>query len=216
MKVKADVGVSAGGTVTVGSFTKSVSGATRVEVEDEKFGLGDTMFAPVFLGWHGEQYDANFNYAFYAPTGDYDRDDLANIGLGFWTHQWQGAFVYYPTLIAPKATAIAVVCTYELHGNKEGADITPGDNFTLEYGLSQYLAPWLEIGVFGFHDWQITDDSGADATSTVQDQTNGVGAQISAWPIEKKLYVSGRFYWEYETEDRFEGWLAGLNVTYIF
>ena len=29
--------------------------------------------------------------------------------------------------------------TYEIHHDKDGVDITPGDRFSLDWGVSQYL-----------------------------------------------------------------------------
>ena len=60
-----------------------------------------------------------------------------NIGLGFWTHQLQGAVTWYPW--AHKATAVLAALTYEIHGDKEDFDLTPGQNLTWNWGISQFL-----------------------------------------------------------------------------
>ena len=103
-----------------------------------------------------------------------------NIGLGFWTHQLQGVVTWYPW--AHKATAVVAALTYEIHGNKEDFDLTPGQNLTLNWGLSQFLPLQkdqkllLEIGPAGYSSWQITDDSGSDARNpNVHDQVHAVG-----------------------------------------
>lgn len=216
MKVKVKADLSGAGTITLGPVSRSIPAKGQIEIEDKKTGLADTMVTPFWLGWHGREYDAGVSYTFYAPTGAYDNEDLANTGMGFWTHQLQTSLVYYPLIIQPKATALTVIATYELHSNKEDEDVRPGDNFTLEYGISQYLATWFEIGAFGYHQWQVTDDKGEDATSTTHDQNNGAGAQIGVWPVKDKFYLSGRFAWEYGSEDRFAGWLATMSALYIF
>jgi hypothetical protein len=38
-----------------------------------------------------------------------------NIGLGFWTDQFQGAVTWYPW--AHKGTAVSAVLTYEIHSD---------------------------------------------------------------------------------------------------
>ena len=60
-----------------------------------------------------------------------------NIGLGFWTHQVQGAVTWYPW--AHKATAVVTALTYEIHTDKEDFDLTPGQNLTWNWGISQFL-----------------------------------------------------------------------------
>ena len=53
-------------------------------------GLGDLFVAPLGLSWGWKQLDATFYYGFTAPTGRYKSGADDNIGLGFWTHQFQG------------------------------------------------------------------------------------------------------------------------------
>jgi hypothetical protein len=46
--------------------------------------------------------------------------------------------------------------TYEIHTNKQDVDITPGSNFSLNYGVSQFLPAGpglLELGVLGYNQW---------------------------------------------------------------
>ena len=59
-------------------------------------GLGDLFVAPLGLGWGFDHFDATFFYGFTAPTGRYEDGADDNIGLGFWTHQFQGFGYYYP------------------------------------------------------------------------------------------------------------------------
>jgi hypothetical protein len=89
-------------------------------------------------------------YGFYAPVGQYNPEQVTlpvigeitteaadNIGLGFWTHQLQGAGAWYPW--EDKRMAVAGALTYEIHGKKEDFDLTPGQNLTLNWGVSEYL-----------------------------------------------------------------------------
>ncbi len=218
VKLSASAEVSGAGTVTIGPLSKTIAGSTTVEVEGEKDGFGDMLVVPFWLGWHGAEYDAGLNYGFFAPTGAYDSDDAVNVGLGYWTHQAQASFIYYPTILAPKATGLMVVGTYGYHTEKDGFDLTPGQDIDLEYGISQYLHPQIEIGVSGFHHWQITDDKGTDAPAdpSVHDQTNGFAAQIGIWPVVNKFYVSFRYAWEYGAEDHFDDEIATVSGVYIF
>ena len=73
--------------------------------------------------------------------------------------------------------------TYEIHTEKEDFDLTPGQNLTWNWGISQFLplrkdqTLLLEAGVTGYSSWQITDDSGSDPRNTgVRDQVHAVGA----------------------------------------
>ncbi len=107
--------------------------------------------------------------------------------------------------------------TWEFHREKTDLDVQPGQNFTIEYGIGQYLHERFEVGVSGFHQWQITDDSGNDAVNTdIRDSVNGVAGQATWWAIKDKFALVGKFVHEYGAEDRLEGNFGQINLTWIF
>jgi len=185
------------------------------EVDDSQFGIGDLFVQPLWLGWHGERFDVSLGYGVYAPTGKYDAGDRDNIGLGFWTNQFQLSGLFYVDKL--KATAIMLAVTYEIHSNKDGVDITPGDSVSFEWGISQYLSERLEVGVAGYSTWQVENDSGSDVVFRgVKDQVHAAGGQISYWPLKEKLNIAIRHLREFEAHARFQGSLTTLTLTYIF
>src|SRR6266700_63610 len=114
------------------------------------FGVGDLFIQPVWLGKTLPHWDFALSYGFYAPVGKYDTNTVMlpvvgpvkvessdNLGYGFWTHQFQGAVAWYP--MPNKGTAVIAALTYETNEKKEDFDLTPGDNLTLNWGISQFL-----------------------------------------------------------------------------
>ena len=93
------------------SFANSSVGASLatetglgIDADTSQFNVGDLFVQPLWLGWTLRHWDVTFGYGFYAPTGKYDTSTVTlpsgatvtteaadNIGLGFWTHQLQGA-----------------------------------------------------------------------------------------------------------------------------
>ncbi len=131
-----------------------------------------------WLGKSLPHFDFALSYGFYAPVGKYNTSTVTlpvvgpgtvenadNLSYGFWTHQFQGAVAWYP--MTNKATAVIAALTYETNGKKEDFDLTPGDNLTLNWGISQFLplrkdlSLLLEVGPAGYDTWQITHDSGS-------------------------------------------------------
>jgi hypothetical protein len=47
-------------------------------------GVSDILFEPISLGWEKGKVAYTANYAFYAPSGDFDPSSPLNPGLGFW------------------------------------------------------------------------------------------------------------------------------------
>src|SRR6266545_2800595 len=164
------------------------------------FGVGDLFVQPVWLGKSFPHFDLAFAY-------------------GFWTHQFQGAVAWYP--MTNKATAVVAALTYETNGKKEDFDLTPGDNLTLNWGISQFLPLrkdmrlLLEVGPAGYDTWQITHDSGSAATNTL-DQVHAVGGQLGLTYVPWFLSINVHGFYEYLAEDRFQGGSFGISIAKKF
>ena len=198
---------------------------------DSSMGVGDLFVQPVWLGWTPEHFDIGLAYGFYAPVGRYDTRKVSfpnlgrtvevesanNLGLGFWTHQFQGALAWYPWL--NKATAVTGVVTYELNQKKRDFDLTPGQNLAFNWGVSQYLPLTkdqhllLELGPAGYCSWQITRDSGsAPAAQSPRDQVQAAGGQIGLTYVPWMLVFNFHAFAEFASEERFQGQAYGINL----
>jgi hypothetical protein len=218
---------------SVGAALATVTGR-GVDAEASQFAIGDLFVQPLWLGWTLTHWDFAFGYGFYAPVGKYDTSTRTlpggatvtaeaadNIGLGFWTHQLQGVMTWYPW--ANKGTAVLATLTYEIHGNKQDFDLTPGQNLTLNWGISQFLPLrqdqklLLEVGVAGYSSWQITDDSGSDARNpNVHDQVHAVGGQLGLTYVPWFASLNGHYFGEFAAQDRFQGQVFGVSAAKKF
>jgi hypothetical protein len=204
-------------------------------LEETTSGFSDLLVAPAGLSWALGRFDnvtatdeelaaagfpprRRFNlttvYSFVAPTGRYETGADDNLGLGFWTHQFQGFGYFYP--FEHQATALMAGLTYELNSGIKDVDVTPGNRLSLEYGLSQYFTPWLEVGIGGAHNWQITDDSGSDVNwdPTVHDRKSTLLFSAGVWPWTQRLYVGVKYGFDYGIRQRFKN--NNLMVNFIF
>ena len=178
-------------------------------------GFSDIFVVPVGLSWGSTQFDATLTYGFYAPTGRYTTGASDNIGLGFWTHQFQGYGYYYP--FPNKATALMLGLTYELNTKIEDRDVKPGSRFTLEWGLSQYLSERLEVGVQGGHNWQVGDDSGNDVLwdPSIHDRKSTVAFALAYWPWQNRMYLSGKYAFDFGNKQRFDNSYWMINLIFL-
>jgi hypothetical protein len=183
------------------------------ELSTDNAGLGDLFVQPLWLGWHGERYDLSLGLGLYLPIGEYESGAANNIGMGFMTGQVQGAGYFY--LDKQQTSALMLAATYEMHTEKLGTVINPGDHFTLEYGFSQYLTPQLEVGLTGSNQWQIQGDDGSDTMALYmgKNQVHSLGGQVGYW-ITPQFNLAAKYNWEYGAKARFEGHTFGLNFTY--
>ncbi|MCW8824604.1 MAG: transporter [Ignavibacteriaceae bacterium] len=178
-------------------------------------GFTDLFIAPVGFSWGLEKFDFTFLYGVYAPTGKYETGASDNTGTGFWTHQFQGYGYFYP--IENKATAVMVGLTYELNSKIKDVEVTPGNRFTLEWGISQFLSDRFEIGVHGGHNWQISDDSGADVywDPAIHDKKNTIAFNASVWPLEERLMFNLKYAFDFGMVQRFKNDNYMVNILFV-
>jgi hypothetical protein len=213
------------------SIAASLSTATGSgrNAKGSQFSFADLYVQPLWLGWTKTKWDFSFGYGFYAPTGKYNTETVTfpiigpkkteatdNIGLGFWTHQLQAGATHYPW--ADRRMAIATAFTYEVHGDKKDFDLTPGQNFTFNWGVSQYLplkkngTLLLEIGPAGYNSWQVSNDAGTDAANpAVLDQVHSLGLQVGVTSVPLNAALNFHYFNEVSSKNRFQGDSFGLN-----
>jgi hypothetical protein len=212
--------VYAGIPIARNSFQASLSTTTRfgVGTDESNWGLGDIYLRPIWLGWNSKHFGTSIGYGFYAPTGKYDDGEADNTGLGFWTHEFQAGVTWHPW--EHQGTAVMVTGTYEIHHKKDDVDITPGDRFSLDWGVSQFLplnkdeTLLAEMGISGYSQWQVNSDSGSAvvAVLNVEDEVHGIGGQIGLTSIPLNGSLVFRYLKEYDAEARFEGELFVLTI----
>jgi len=195
------------------------------------FGLGDMFVSPFWVAKSVSDWDFGLSYGFYAPDGRYATavinipglgartiESSDNIGLGFWTHQFQGIISW---ALPDKGTAANVALTYELNTKKKDFDLTPGNVFTLNYGISQYLplthdqTLLLELGPTGYNSWQVTEDKGSAASATL-DNVSALGGQVGLTYVPLKMGFNVLAFFSYAARDRPQGPSFSLNLSKMF
>jgi len=218
---------------SLGASLSTVTGRAR-SGSASSFGVGDLFVQPFWLGLTLTNWDFALGYGFYAPVGRYHTETITlgplgpfkttapdNIGLGFWTHQIQGAVYWYPR--ADQRLAVMAALTYEINGNKEGFDLIPGQHLTLNWGVSKYFPLtsnenlMLELGPAGYDSWQITDDTGSNARNPgVHDQVHGVGGQLGITYAPWNVTLDFLYFYEFYAVDRFQGQSLSINLAFTF
>lgn len=200
-----------------GSFNVEVEGggpsrSVRGKKDESQFNLGDVFFMPIMLGWHWPRFDMMVNYGFYSPTGKYNTHDVDNTGLGFFEHQFQLGGIGY--LDDHKSLGLAVLGTYEIPHGSTSANITPGEDVVLEYGISKVFKQIFEVGVRGYSMWQVERDSGSDLeVKSDKYRANGVGGQLSYTIPKWKANIELSFMQDVANTNRPEASFTVLTFT---
>ena len=182
-------------------------------------GFADTYVQPVNLGWHfGKRVDFNAGYAFVAPTGRFTQGASNNVGSGYWGNDITSGTTLYIT--KNHGTTANLATAWEIHRQKSGTNITPGQTFTMEWGLGQVLplkkdmSMLAQLGVVGYDQWQVSTSSGTLAViggTPIPERlipfysVHAVGVQANFILPSKNLLAFFKYYNEYRALARPEG-----------
>jgi hypothetical protein len=147
-----------------GSLVADIVG-TNLSANGGGSGFADMYVQPVNLGWHLKRADVIAGYGFTAPTGRFTAGASNNVGSGYWGNDLTTNTTVY--LTKDKGTSANMATVWEIHGQKQGAKITPGQAFTMEWGFGQVLplkkdfSRLLQLGLIGYDQWQVSNNTGA-------------------------------------------------------
>jgi hypothetical protein len=137
----------------------------------------------------------------YAPTGEYEVGQLANVGLNYWTFTPMATASY----IDPKyGYEISASAGFDFNTENNAINYQSGDVFHYDMTVAQHL-PFFGLGAIGvganFFFWQqITGDSGDGAKlGPFKSRTVGIGPVVSFITPNQKLLFEVK-------------WLPGIDV----
>ncbi|HEY6385688.1 MAG TPA: transporter [Candidatus Acidoferrum sp.] len=147
-----------------GELVANITG-TNLSTGGGGSGFADTYVQPIILGWHvGKRVDFNAGYAFVAPTGRFTQGASNNVGSGYWGNDITSGTTLYVT--KNHGTTANLATAWEIHGQKSGTNVTPGQTFTEEWGIGQVLplkkdmSMLAQLGLVGYDQWQVSHSSG--------------------------------------------------------
>jgi hypothetical protein len=211
----------------VAAFPPLLPGSTSgISLSGGSSGLADTYVEPLNIGWHfGNRADFNVGYAFMAPTGRYFAGASDNVGSGYWGNNLTSGMTFYVT--KNKGTSANLFTDFESHGQKTVAStpagqfskITPGQDFTAEWGIGQVLplkkdfSQLAQLGLVGYDQWQVSSNSGSylvagmpvAATRVPYHSVHGIGVQVNYILPTKGATIFFKYYDEYSAKARIQG-----------
>ena len=189
------------------------------------YGYADTWVQPFALGWHFNRVDTFVAYAFMAPTGRYTTGASDNVGSGYWGQNITTGSTFY--LTKNKGTTLNLTSNWEIHSSKRGTNMTPGQAFTIEWGLGETLplakdfSKVLQIGVTGYDQWQVTDNSGKIAPAILAStlpkySVHAVGFQTAFLLPKNNLSFTFKYLPEYRATAHSQGRTIAFGAGYAF
>jgi len=197
-------------------------GTVTLTVRDSASGIGDILFYPFMLGWVGLGGDlkSDVRLGIYAPTGDYDKGELANVGKNYWTFEPAVSLSYISSKIGLEVTAFAGM---DFNTENHATDYQSGTQFHLDFTAAEHLpllGGIIGIGANVFYYQQISGDSGSGAAllGDFKGRTVGIGPVLSyatkIWG--KDLVAEVKWLPEIEVKHRLEGDYIWFKLGMVF
>lgn len=185
-------------------------------LSDDRFGIGDIMVSPM-LGYMNGKNFLNFGLRIYAPTGPYNKDRLANIGLNYWTFS---PTIGYTWMDPAMGRDFSVLAGLDINTRNTATNYRSGHLFHIDGIFTQSFPNRFGVGLIGSMLFQVSDDDGPLA-----DQLNGFrGRSFSIGPVvrytggtaQAPLVVALSWAPEFGTEKRLKGNGVFLNISGSF
>jgi hypothetical protein len=185
---------------------------------DSADGLGDITLIPFWLAWNMGDFQCDLRLLVYAPTGDYNVDRLANVGLNYWTFTPMITASYLSSKYGFEITS-SIGLDFNTINN--ATDYQSGDMFHYELTVAQHL-PFFGLGIIGvganFSYWeQITGDSGSGAElGSFEGHTTGIGPVVSFITPNKNLLFEVKWLPEIDVSKRLQGDAVWFKAVWVF
>jgi len=172
-------------------------------------GFADSYYQPFILGWDTKHAAIRAVYGFLAPTGKFKEGANDNVGSGYWTHALSSGQTFY--LTKNRATAVSAFQMYEIHTRQKSTQIHPGQTLNLDYSVTHAISfgrdRRLQVGLVGYHQWQLTDKTGPTITPDHADahyKVNALGV-ASNLNVTSKVNIGFKYFQEFANRSTFQG-----------
>ncbi|MDX9715430.1 MAG: transporter [Dissulfurispiraceae bacterium] len=175
---------------------------------ESKAGLGDIIVDPILLSWHSKNWHFAAGLDIYLPTGDYDKNSMANPGRNYWTFEP----IIGATYTSDNGWDVSAKLMYDFNTKNTATDYLSGQEFHFDYTIGKKMGAW-SLGLGGYYYRQVTDDR----QYGVKVGTDGNKGQVFAFgPQVKYDYKNMSFILKYQTETLVENKPDGSTFWFKF
>lgn len=201
-------------------FDGSVEGngfpGLSAEIHEKRFAVGDLSAMPLTLWWNFEAIDLHVNLyeLVVIPSGQYDTDDLINLGRNYWGFDTVLAATWLST---ETGTEVSAVQGITLNTENEQTDYRTGSEYHLDAMINQFLSPRIAVGFHLYTYQQFTKDSGTPPRlGKFKGQSVGVGPQLLWRPgfLRDHVTLIGTWLTDLEAKNRLEADYGMLQIVY--
>ncbi|WP_445672952.1 SphA family protein [Pseudomonas inefficax] len=175
-------------------------------------GLGDVIFGPALGFHHSDKFHSILAFDMIAPTGRYDKDDLANPGRNYWVFEP----VYAMSYVDPAGLNLDAKVMYDFNRRNPATDYRSGQELHVDYAVGWGLGNGWVVGVGGYYYRQTTDDhQDGERIEDNKGRSFAIGPSIK-YSGEGGWFVTAKWSKETEVRNRAQGDAYWLKLTLPF
>lgn len=189
-------------------------------------GLGDIFVEPLVLSWHKQRWDFALGLGAQFPTGEWDDSGEAangDPGCGGYGNILLTLGATYYLDDAKSWTVSALSRTIFYFGEQDDTDYQPGDEFSIDWGISKQFAPSKDLlirpALVGYTYWQFSDDENRyDQVGTDSDhgEKYAIGAEVNFFWLPRLIQFNLRWLQDIEVSDEYEANTFIASITCSF
>jgi len=118
-----------------------------------------------------------------------------------------------------KDGAVSALNRYEFNSEYRSTGVTPGQAWTLEWGISKKVTKTLDCGVVGYYQQRTTASTGNEPLAETlfpYSRVAAVGPEVNVFIPSVKLFVALRYNYEFMADNRVQGHTFALVLTKVF
>ncbi|WP_161712556.1 SphA family protein [Allorhizobium undicola] len=179
---------------------------------DKSFALAD-LVTTVGLSWHVDPKNSfTLGLDVAMPTGSYDSNDIANVGLNHWSFQPVAGYHYKD----PQGFELGATARLIFNTRNNDTDYKSGTEFVFDYAVGWNFDAHWRVGAVGYYLQQLTDDTGPTAAA---DGHRGKGFSIGpslTYTINPGQELSASWQPDIVSENRAQGNMFWVNFATKF
>jgi hypothetical protein len=215
------LGMNYGGMV-VFPFNDVYNRPTGSDRDVSGFGLGNVAIIPLLFYGKSKYFDYQWGAGPWVPSGEFHEGGDQNHGSGFLTMIYSIAGMYYPGGNR-ESWSISGVLRMEQNFKQKDTGLRPGSAMTTDWGIGKLLVLGkkkrnvIDVGLTGFAQWQITEESNAPSTvDTTRYRAFALGAELDYMIPGKRVGFKVRYNQEFAARNTTLGGTLWVAIAYTF
>ncbi len=183
---------------------------TSVSVDDSETALGDIALLPASFYWNKNNWHFNLYEFVITPTGDYDVDNVVNLGRNYWSFDTVFALT---NLNMDKGREYSLVTGFMINEENDDTDYETGNELHIDAMFNQFFSETFALGLHGYYHDQLEGDSGGGAIlGDFKGDSYGIGPSLLWIAGGGKFSVSASWLHDLDATNKLESDYAVVTL----